>query len=105
MKRAGNFALRRRTLLLGIVATLLLLDRQGAGRTPVRPNDDETEQQGQGDRLHTGPGDNCWCHPTLVFDGEGVYSDVWIHKGFGEELAPSRVIAAAIAEAMRQEEE
>lgn len=48
-------------------------------------------------------GPNCWCNPTLFFDGEGVYGDVWVHKGAGDELPPSKILAAAIADAVRED--
>jgi hypothetical protein len=45
-------------------------------------------------------GADCWCHPDLILEGwPGVFGDVWVHKGDGEELAPAWVIADAIASA------
>ena len=47
---------------------------------------------------------DCWCHPTLFFDGEDEFGDVWCHKAPGDELPPASVLAAAVADAMREEE-
>jgi hypothetical protein len=52
------------------------------------------------DRPHSNTPD-CWCHPDLVLDGDEEFGDVWVHKAPGEELAPARIIAEAIADAMR----
>lgn len=47
----------------------------------------------------------CWCHPDLLLEGvKGMFGDVWVHKGFGEELPPPFIIAWAIADAFIEEE-
>ena len=52
------------------------------------------------EREHT-DGVDCWCHPTLFFDGGDQYGNVWVHKGNGEELPPAKVLIEAVADAMR----
>lgn len=43
---------------------------------------------------------DCWCHPVMVFKDDDSGNEVWVHKGNGEELAPSWIIAEAIADAI-----
>lgn len=50
-------------------------------------------------------GPNCWCKPQLFFEGLDEFADVWVHKGHGEEMPPSHVLAQAIADAIRQEQQ
>lgn len=52
-----------------------------------------------GEREHVdGPG--CWCKPTLFFDGGDEFGSVWVHKGDGDEMPPSDVLASAVADAI-----
>jgi hypothetical protein len=53
------------------------------------------------ERVHV-DGPECWCHPTLFFDGQGEFGDVWVHKGEGEELPPAWVLIAAVADAIAE---
>ena len=86
-------------VLLGIAAFLWLrwLESGNKPVPTVRQNDDETDLEG--DREHTQGGD-CWCDPQLFFDGGEEFGDVWVHKGPGDELPPSSVLASAIADAI-----
>jgi hypothetical protein len=89
-------------LFLGTAALVMLLQEWVSAPTPVRPNNDELdEDQGEREHIH---GEGCWCHPTLFFDGGDEFGDVWCHKSPGDELPPSSVLAAAIAAAMRPED-
>jgi len=42
-------------------------------------------------------GRDCWCIPDMVFEWEDG-RQLWVHHGNGEELAPARIIAEAIAD-------
>jgi hypothetical protein len=41
----------------------------------------------------------CWCGPTLFFEAENG-NQVWVHKGPGDDLPPSDMLAAAVAAAI-----
>jgi hypothetical protein len=85
-------------LFLGLAALTLLLIRN-----PVRPKKDDADLDQKGEREHiAGEG---WCHPTLFFDGGDEFLDVWVHKGNGEELPPSYVLASAVADAISQSDQ
>jgi hypothetical protein len=65
-------------------------------------NDSEPRELEEGERLHI-DGPDCWCNPTLFFDGGEEFGDVWVHKGNGEELPPASILASAIADAIRED--
>ena len=49
-------------------------------------------------------GEGCWCHPYIFFEADNG-NKVWIHKGEGDELPPSRILAEAIADAIADKED
>lgn len=46
------------------------------------------------EHLTDGNDRDCWCQPDMIFEYDG--REVWVHKGYGEELAPAQVIAKAV---------
>jgi hypothetical protein len=44
-------------------------------------------------------GRDCWCHPEMIFETDDG-RQVWVHKGAGEELPPSWIIAQAVYDAL-----
>lgn len=51
------------------------------------------------ERRHAWSSMDCWCRPVEVYTAPNGDS-VLVHKGNGEELPPSSVIAQAIADAI-----
>ncbi len=87
------------TVILGALFALFLLDRYRAGREPIAVRCDGGEEPQSEDRVHI-DGPDCWCEPTLFFDGGDEFGNVWVHKGNGEELPPTNVLASAVADAV-----
>lgn len=44
--------------------------------------------------------EDCWCKPTLFFDGGEEFGNVWVHKANADELPPAKILIEAVADAI-----